>query len=666
MTQPATYHEVLDRYQAQAEAANIDRIVADFYRQLKPRPRLTVSQWADRYRHLPQESSAEHGPWKTSRAPYLEDIMNAILDPAVHTVVVMTASQIGKSEALNNILFYFAHQDPCPILLIQPALTDAEDYSKSRIAPSIRDSAVLREIFHEEKARSSNNTIFKKNFNGGRMVLVGANSPSGLSSKPVRIVLADEIDRYEATKEGSPVKLAEQRTLTFFNRKMILTSTPSTKGFSEIEKWYKKSDQRRYFVVCPECKSEIILKWQESKDRKNVVWDKDENGNHLTETAKYCCQECGVLLTNNQIKEMALHGKWKATAPFNGIVGFGEFTALNAPWKDTSMASLAKEFVECKGVPDDLKTFVNLKLGECWEDESEQVNVNAIYERREIYGLIVPREACFITCAADIQKDRIEALTVAWGLDEEAWIMEHRIFYGDTSEISRNLGKTDIDQLTFDEVSDFDAENRVEGVWKQFDEFRKITYEHESGELLRISVCCIDSSYNTDQVYNYVKPREKYWIYAIKGDDGIGKPAVSRPSTKNKKKIHLHTVGTFTVKDSIKARLSRQRPGPGYFHFPDRVDLEFCEQLGSEKKVTKNGKVKWEKERTRNEAWDLLCYNFAALRIKFQVRDLLNAYVKRFQDRITEKKQAEASGEKQEEKNRTVNRRRPGGFVKNW
>lgn len=662
----ATYHSVLDNYQAAAEIANIERIVNDFYMQFKPKPRLTVSEWADRYRYLPSESASEHGQWKTSRTPYLKDIMDAVIDPEIHTVVVMTCSQIGKSEALNNALFYFAHQDPCPILLIQPTLTDAEDYSKSRLAPSIRDSAVLREIFHEEKSRNSNNTIFKKSFDGGRMVLVGANSPSGLSSKPIRIVLADEIDRYEATKEGSPVKLADQRTLTFHNRKLILTSTPSTKGFSEIEKWYNKSDKRKYFVTCPECKSEIVLKWQESKDRKNVVWDRDENGNHLPETARYCCQECGVLLTDRQLKEMSRNGRWRATAISDGIAGFGEFSALNAPWEKVTMSSLAKEFIDCKGVPDDLKTFVNLKLGECWEDETERVNVNEIYNRREVYNLVVPREACFVTASVDCHKDRLEALSVAWGADEEAFIMEHRIFYGDTSEITKNLKTNDVSQMTFDEIGDFAVEDKTEGVWKQLDDWRKTTYEHESGELLEISVIVIDTGYQTDQVYNFVRPREREGVLAIKGDQGIGKPAVSRPSTKNKGKVHLYTVGTFTVKDSIKARLGKSRPGPGYFHFPDRVDFEFCEQLGSEKKVMEKGKLVWKQERTRNEAWDLLCYNFVALRIRFQVRDLLNMFVNKFNDRVNKKKFAESDAKKSEQKNRPQNHRRSGSFVKNW
>lgn len=634
MTQPVTYHTALDQYQAAAEAANIDRIVSDFLLQMKPRPRLTVSQWADRYRYLPPESSAEPGRWNTDRTPYLRAIMDAVNNPAVHTVVVMTASQIGKSEALNNILFYYSHQDPCPLLIIQPTLTDAEDYSKSRLSPSIRDSVALKDIFGDEKSRNSNNTIFKKNFPGGRMVLVGANSPSGLSSKPIRVVLADEIDRYEATKEGSAVRLASQRTATFFNRKMILTSTPGTAGISEIERWYELSDKQVYFVPCAECGEFIQLKWEQ-------VHFKEPDGTYNPANARYCCQECGSLLNDNQLNDMCRLGQWRATAPFNGIAGFGEFPALYSPWK--TMRQIVEKFLQVKDDADELKTWVNLDLGQCWEEKSEKVDGNEIYGRREVYNLIVPREACYITASADIQKDRIEALTVAWGMDEEAWIMEHAIFYGDTSEIARKLKKTDIDQLTLDEIADFTAASRVEGVWKQFDDWRHGTYEHEDGELMRISVCCIDTGYETDQVYNYIRPREREGVCGIKGVDGSGKPAVDRPSRKNKGKIQLYTVGTFTVKDSVKARLAKNRPGPGYFHFPDRVDMEFCEQLASEKKVIREfrgqKRVEWVKTRQRNEAWDLLCYNFVALRIRFQTRDDLNRYVANFQGRQAEKQQ---------------------------
>ena len=647
-------------YMKQAEISNIDKIYADFFKQLKPKPRLTVSEWSDRYRFLPSESSAEPGIWKTSRAPYLQDIMNAVNDPAVETVVVETCSQIGKSEALNNILFYYAHQDPCPILFIQPTLTDAEDYSKSRLSPSIRDSPELFAIFGKEKSRSSSSTIYKKNFTGGRVVLVGANSPSGLSSKPIRIVLADEVDRYEITKEGSALRLAMKRTSTFFNKKIIITSTPSVTGISEIDNWYKLSDQRKFYVPCGQCGNYILLKWEQ------VVWDKDENGTHKPETAKYCCQKCGVILSDGELKEMVRKGEWRATASFRGIAGFGEFPAMYSPW--VSLESIVKEFLDAKDDSDDLRVWVNTVLGQSWEEKNEKIDHNDIFNRREIYSLTIPKAACFITCSADIQKDRIEALVVAWGFDEEAWVIEHRIFYGDTSAIELSLKNSDVNQMSFEQVSDFDAPGKVDGVWKQFDDFLQTTYEHESGELFRISTTAIDTGFETEQVYNYVRPRQSHrGVCAIKGDDGHGKEAVSRPSTKNKGKVKLYTISTFKIKDSIKARLGKNKPGPGYIHFPDRVDLEFCEQLASEKKVIKkhrgHSKIEWVKTRTRNEAWDLLCYNFAALRIKFKTRDIFNKYVNSFYDKIREK---ENSKEKKEEKKQTRPIRQSKNFAKNW
>jgi len=653
--------EAIAAYQAQQNQANIDAIVRDFHLQFKPRPRLKVSEWADRFRHLSPESSAEPGKWQTSRTPYLKQIMDAVNDPSIHTIVVMTCSQIGKSEALNNILFYYAHQDPCAMLMIQPTLTDAEDYSKSRLAPSIRDSSELRVIFGEEKSRKSNSTIMKKSFSGGRLVLVGANSPSGLSSKPIRVVLADEIDRYEATKEGSPVRLAMKRTSTFFNRKMILTSTPSIGGLSEVESWYKLSDMRKYFVPCAECGEHILLKWDQ------VMWDKDSDGRHLTETAKYCCQECGSLLNDYQINEMVQLGEWKATAPFSGIAGFGEFPELYSPWK--RMSETVKEFLDVKNDTDSLRVWINTSLGQVWEDKNEKLDYNEIYERREVYNLVVPREACFITCSVDTQGDRLEALVIAWGADEEAWAIEHRIFYGDPGIVTRDLSKTDVNQLTFDQVSDFDAQSQAKGVWKELDDFLLTTYEHESGELMRIGITVIDSGgHHTDQVYAFVRLRERRGVYAIKGDSNRGKPVIDRPSRKNKGKIQLFNIGVFAGKESIQSRLKKQRPGPGYFHFPDRFDKEFFEQLVSEKKVTKEVRgqkvVEWVKTRQRNEAFDLMVYNFAALRIRFQVRELLNLYSKKFQDKIAEKRQDKEKPKAEEIRN--SQKRKPGGFVKNW
>jgi phage terminase large subunit GpA-like protein len=240
-----------------------------FYRALAPPPNVTVSQWADEFRVLSPEASAEPGRWDTTRAPYQRGIMDAIHDPLIQTVVVMSSAQIGKTEILCNILGYCIDVDPGPILVVQPTLEMAEAFSKDRLDPMLRDTPVLRGKVSDARTRDASNTIRHKTFPGGHITLAGANSPASLASRPIRLLLYDELDRGEVTAEGDPLALAEKRTTTFWNRKHIIVSTPGIKGISRIEAKFAESDQRYSFVACPHCGFRHRLEWQ------HVHWDSD-------------------------------------------------------------------------------------------------------------------------------------------------------------------------------------------------------------------------------------------------------------------------------------------------------------------------------------------------------------------------------------------------------
>jgi len=212
-----------------------------------PPPNLKVSDWADRYRYLSAEGSAEPGKWDTSRAPYQKDILDAIREPGIKKVVVMSSAQVGKTEILLNIIGYHIHQDPAPILLLQPTMQMAEAFSKDRLAPIIRNTPALKGKVSDPRSRDSGNTLSHKTFPGGHITLAGANSPANLASRPIRIILADEVDKYPASagSEGDPVSLAIKRSTTFHNRKAVLVSTPTMKGASRIERAYNESDKKK-------------------------------------------------------------------------------------------------------------------------------------------------------------------------------------------------------------------------------------------------------------------------------------------------------------------------------------------------------------------------------------------------------------------------------------
>jgi phage terminase large subunit GpA-like protein len=272
-------------------ACNMTAVVRDVLAVFKPPPRLTVSEWADAYRQLSPESSAEPGRWRTARVPYLHGVMNALSDPSITRIVVAKASQIGGTEAINNVLGYFIHQDPSPILVIQPTLELAESWSKDRLSAMLRDTPVLSGRVRDPTSRDSGNTIRAKTFPGGRLTIIGANSPAGLSARPIRVVLGDEVDRWpvSAGTEGDPLALAAKRQQTFWNRKSLLASTPVHKLTSIIWREYQESDMRRFHVPCRACGTPQVLQWS------NVKWDKGPNGEHLPETAYYLCEHCGAI-----------------------------------------------------------------------------------------------------------------------------------------------------------------------------------------------------------------------------------------------------------------------------------------------------------------------------------------------------------------------------------
>jgi len=395
---------------------------------LKPPPKLTVSQWSDEYRRLSAEASAEPGRWFTSRAEYQRGIMDAVSDPLIETVVVMSSAQVGKTEVVNNIVGYHIHQDPAPILVLQPTVEMAQTWSKDRLAPMLRDTPALKGRVKAPRSKQSANTLLHKVFPGGHITMTGSNAPASLASRPIRVVLCDEVDRYppSAGTEGDPVSLARKRATTFWNRKVILTSTPTGAGTSRIEAEFEQSDKRYFMVPCPHCEASQRLLWG------NVKWLKGEDGESLPDTAAYHCGECGALWSEAERLAAIRKGEWQATADGGRIAGF-HLSELYSPW--SSIPDMARNFLAAKKNTETLRTFVNTALGEPWEDRGEQVDQASLYSRREQYAADVPDGALILTAGIDVQRDRIEMEVVGWGEGEESWNIDYRVIFGDTAGI---------------------------------------------------------------------------------------------------------------------------------------------------------------------------------------------------------------------------------------
>jgi len=554
-----------------------------------------VSEWADAERRLSPESSAEPGRWYTHRAPYQRGIMDAVTDPGVETVVIMSSAQIGKTEILNNIVGYYIDQDPSPMLLVQPTLEMAETWSKDRLAPMIRDTPCLLAKVKEVKSRDQTNTILRKHFPGGQITMAGANSPASLASRPVRIVLGDEVDRYplSAGTEGDPVNLAFKRANNFWSRKLILCSTPTIKGLSRIESAYEQSDQRHYQVPCHTCEALQWLKWAQVRwpSPKGIgKWLADK---HDPDAAVYLCEACGAEWTEAD-KPIALReGRWIAEQPTRKTAGFW-LNELYSPW--VPLSRMVSTFLAVKDKPEQFRTFVNTSWGETWEETGEKLNEGDLYSRREQYDHECPEGVIVLTAFADVQDDRIEVECVGWGLDDESWSIDYQRFYGSPGQ---------------------------KEVWALLDQWRKRTWKHANGLDLRIVQLGIDTGgHHTKEVYDYVKTRERERVVATKGSNQPGAPLVGRPSINNYGKVHLFSIGTDTAKDTLFARLKLTEYGPGYCHHPRResYDEEYFAQVTSEEKRTKfdRGVVTgtfYKKIRTRNEALDLKVGNMAMLAI---------------------------------------------------
>lgn len=518
--------------------------------------------------------------------------MDAPHEEGVRRTIVMSSAQVGKTEIVNNTIGYHIDHDPCPMLIVQPTIEMAEAWSKDRLAPMIRDTPVLREKVGAVKSRDKANTILHKTFPGGHVTAAGANAPASLASRPVRLVLCDEIDRYPASAgtEGDPVKLAEKRANTFWNRKIILVSTPTVKGFSRIESEWELSDKRRFHVPCPHCGQEHTLSWG------NVIFEKTD-----TSKARMRCPSCNGEFGNATKNAAVRRGRWIATAPFKGIAGF-HLNELYSPWK--TIAEVVDDFLEAKDNPEKLQVWVNTSLGETWEASGETVHEHELMERCEVYAAPVPARALILTIGADVQPDRIEAETVGWGAGEESWSIDYAVFHGDPDIPEGSPGSP----------------------WDAFTDYVRKRWEHETGIGMVTSYTMIDSGgtgTNTQAVYNYVKRHKGDRIFAVKGRGGDGLPIVGPPnrrrSGKQKRPVDLYIVGTDNAKSVVMRRLKQTDPGPGYCHFPMGRDPDWFRQLTAEKGVRKFVKgfprISWEKpdKSRRNEAFDCRVYAFAAI-----------------------------------------------------
>jgi phage terminase large subunit GpA-like protein len=614
---------------------------------LRPLEPLTVSEWADRYRKLSSKASAEPGPWKTSRTPYLREVMDVLsAEDPTQRVVFMAGAQVGKTEAGSNWLGYVVHHAPGPMLLVQPTVEMGERLVKQRLNSLIAETPVLAERIANPRSRDSGNTMTSKEFPGGMMLVTGANSATGLRSTPCRYIFADEIDAFpqDVDGEGDPLSLAEKRATTFARRKIFMTSTPTVKGLSRVESEYEISDQRRYFVPCPHCKHKQYLRWA------NMRWTDDD-----PYTAAYACESCGTLIEERYKSWMLVNGEWRATAPGDGrTVGF-HISSLYSPLGWKSWADCVAEFLRSRKDRAMLKTWVNTTLGETWDDEvGGRVGAEALRDRVEFYRAgRLPEGACVVTMGVDVQDNRLAVSTWAWGHEEEGWLLDHVEIFGDPA--------------------------RPE-LWKQLDEMLNRPIPREDGPPVRVRVCAIDSGgHFTAEVYQFTRERKHLGVIAVKGQSQRGKPPIGKPAKVDinykgkslKKGAEVYPVGSDTVKSTIYGRLRHNEPGPGFLHFHADVPVEYFEQLTSEVQKVRYQRGYPVREWTlkpgqRNEALDCAVYSYSALQLLY-TRYARQTFWQQMQEELEAGKMNHSDSEARLQQPRARRTMSTGpSFVTNW
>ena len=570
---------------------------------LPPRE-ITVSQWADENRVLTGTAAAERGQWHTR--PYQREPMD-VLSPShpCRQAVLWSAAQMMKTEVLLNFIGFIADIDPGPVLVVEPRTEDAKALSKDRIAPTFRATPALRGKIAPVKSRDSNNTTLHKVLaNGaGHITITGAISPSGLAMRPIRYALLDEVDRYPASAgtEGDPVSLAIQRTAEFaHNKKIVMASTPTTKGLSRIELAWQESDQRDYFVPCPACGEYQVLVFGDGTGP-GVVWPEGK-----PEEAMYRCAGCQELIPHHQKAWMVEHGEYRAANPSSAIPGF-RLSQLISPKK--SWGDIALEFLAARKSPETLKAFKNTVLAELWEDTHETpTDAHALWTRCEPFESEAPEGVALITAGVDVQADRLEMEIVGWGKDEESWSIGYHVIPGD---VTRNE------------------------VWENLEGLLVAQYLHASGLPMRIVATCIDCGFKDAVVLQFTRPRYNRRVYATKGRPGESPIWPRKPSRKEQTGAPFFMIGVDAAKAALYDRLKITMPGPGYCHFPMGRDLEYFEQLTAEKKFTRyhNGfpKQEWRKPaNARNEALDARNYAYAALHALYASGLKLAVHCERF------------------------------------
>ncbi|HEY0915641.1 MAG TPA: terminase gpA endonuclease subunit [Solimonas sp.] len=600
----------LEEQQLRAELL-VAEILAKF---LAPPPRVSVWEWAAQYRHIAK--GPERGRWRNERTPYLVEPMECASSHSLYEqVVLMFATQMGKTEVLYNALCQRIHTQPQDMMMVQPTLQDAQDHSSKRFLPTVLETPILQGLVATKKSRDESTSWRSRSIQGNFAVFfAGANSASSIASKPLGFAVADEVDLWPADvdNQGPPLGLLMERMSNFARRKLLIASTPSIKDASEVERRYQASDRRKYFVPCPHCGEPQVLVWGENQDY-GIKWLKTPAGDPRPETAVYICRCCGAAIQEHSKTDMLAAGAWRAEVPgaARGKVAGFWINKLYSPLGWRSWAELVEEWVQAIeqyriGNNGALKKFRNASLAETFKESGSGADHKDLANRAEPYETgVVPRRGLMLTMGVDTQPDRLEARLYAYGRGEESWLLARHIVYGDPNV----------------------EEGQPGSPWTELTRIRRTPLQHEGGTQMFIEATGIDiQGHNTDAVYKYCREHAHENVLAMRGDKDIGGPILKRPKLIDvtwrgstiKNGVKLWNVCVDTAKHVFYGRLKLSSAGPGFIHVPEALKhTDEFEQMCAERlmpTISAGKKVmRWiNPPGKRNEGLDCAIYAYAA------------------------------------------------------
>lgn len=641
---------------------------------MKPKRIRTVSEWADQERRLVSETAAEAGFWRTARAPYQREPMDAFSDPDVRMITLCTATQVGKTEILLNMVGQTIDDAPAPTMIVLPRDEDAKGWAEQRVKAMVNACDSLR-----RHTTGLENDLAGKIYYFDKMFVkfAGANSPADLASTPCKNVLMDEVEKYPifSGRESAPPKLAEERTRTFPDRKIVQASTPRLES-GYIWTALGRSDWRRWWVPCARCGvyQPMTFRPDEKMGTGALRWEKGATVDDIREKRSevwYQCGTCAGRIETTERMEMLKAGVWvpKGLTCVGGQIrgktrqkyhrGY-HLSALCSVWVEWE--SIVAEFLEAKGKREELMGFVNSVLAEPWIETSEERVVLDPLKRQERYAGYVPTGVLLITCGIDVQDDRIECEVVGWGMGEESWNIDYFVWYGNPA---------------------------LDEIWENVSTLKARTFKRVDGIEMKICAMAIDSGgHHTQQVYKYVRPRQVDHVWAIKGGSEISPRILSGKAKTNVGQVVLWLIGTQVAKDLIYTRLRLDQVGPGFCHFPESRDKEYFDGLTAERvqiAYRKGFMVRTYVKTGANEPLDCRVYSYVALLLRAKGGGIAWADIKAEMDAeaVEIKRLAMERMEPEAEEAEVVEKvspelvsdiqkreaaapRRRGGFVKGW